>query len=128
MNTIIFAGGGTAGHVEPALSVAHQWMKENPHDQCIFIGTKLGLETSLVPAAGFTLQTIKKVIVPFLSRVFVVSFGLVFLSTTMLVLSTLLMLASQTSDDNNKNSSRRYSSSATVEIPVRLIFDSISNH
>jgi len=73
----------------------------------------------------YKLQTIKKVIVPFLSRVFVVSFGLVFLSTTMLVLSTLLMLASQTSDDNNKNSSRRYSSSATVEIPVRLIFDSI---
>jgi len=62
MNTIIFAGGGTAGHVEPALSVAHQWMKENPHDQCIFIGTKLGLETSLVPAAGFTLRTIKKVV------------------------------------------------------------------
>lgn len=62
MNTIIFAGGGTAGHVEPALAVAAQWMKENPADKCIFIGTSQGLETTLVPAAGFTLRTIKKVV------------------------------------------------------------------
>jgi len=62
MRTIIFAGGGTAGHVEPALSVAHQWMKENPGDKCIFVGTAHGLETSLVPSAGFTLRTIKKVV------------------------------------------------------------------
>jgi UDP-N-acetylglucosamine--N-acetylmuramyl-(pentapeptide) pyrophosphoryl-undecaprenol N-acetylglucosamine transferase len=61
MKTIIFAGGGTAGHVEPALSVAEQWMKENPGDKCIFLGTKHGLEVTLVPAAGFTLRTIKKV-------------------------------------------------------------------
>ena len=62
MKTIIFAGGGTAGHVEPALSVAKQWMKENPSDKCIFVGTVHGLETTLVPAAGFTLRTIKKVV------------------------------------------------------------------
>ena len=62
MKTIVFAGGGTAGHVEPALSVAEQWMKENPEDKCIFIGTAHGLETTLVPAAGFTLRTIKRVV------------------------------------------------------------------
>ena len=61
MKTIVFAGGGTAGHVEPALSVAEQWLKENPSDKCIFLGTKQGLEVTLVPAAGFTLRTIKKV-------------------------------------------------------------------
>ena len=61
MKTIIFAGGGTAGHVEPALSVAQEWIKVNPKDSCIFIGTSHGLETTLVPAAGFTLRTIKKV-------------------------------------------------------------------
>ena len=62
MRTIVLAGGGTAGHVEPALAVAHQWMKENPGDECIFIGTANGLETTLVPSAGFTLRTIKKVV------------------------------------------------------------------
>jgi UDP-N-acetylglucosamine--N-acetylmuramyl-(pentapeptide) pyrophosphoryl-undecaprenol N-acetylglucosamine transferase len=62
MKRIIFAGGGTAGHVEPALAVAQQWKKENPADSCIFIGTKSGLETSLVPAAGFELRTINKVV------------------------------------------------------------------
>ena len=61
MRTIIFAGGGTAGHVEPALSVAGQWKKENPGDLCIFIGTSEGLENTLVPASGFTLRTINKV-------------------------------------------------------------------
>lgn len=62
MKTIIFAGGGTAGHVEPALSVAEQWMKEHPGDRCVFVGTAQGLETTLVPAAGFDLRTIKKVL------------------------------------------------------------------
>jgi len=62
VSTIIFSGGGTAGHVEPALSVAQQWMRENPKDQCIFIGTSHGLETTLVPSAGFALRTIKKVV------------------------------------------------------------------
>jgi len=62
MRTIIFAGGGTAGHVEPALSVAGQWKKENPEDNCIFIGTDQGLENTLVPASGFALRTINKVV------------------------------------------------------------------
>jgi UDP-N-acetylglucosamine--N-acetylmuramyl-(pentapeptide) pyrophosphoryl-undecaprenol N-acetylglucosamine transferase len=53
MKTIIFAGGGTAGHVEPALSVAQQWKKEHPEDKCIFIGTKSGLETSLSSRCRF---------------------------------------------------------------------------
>ena len=61
MATVVLAGGGTAGHVEPALAVARQWMKSHPTDTCIFLGTKSGLENSLVPAAGFQLRTIPKV-------------------------------------------------------------------
>ncbi|MEK6649114.1 MAG: UDP-N-acetylglucosamine--N-acetylmuramyl-(pentapeptide) pyrophosphoryl-undecaprenol N-acetylglucosamine transferase [Actinomycetota bacterium] len=62
--TIVFAGGGTAGHVEPALAVAREWRDRHPNDRCIFIGTPEGLENSLVPAAGFELQSIPKVVMP----------------------------------------------------------------
>ena len=61
MATVVLAGGGTAGHIEPALAVARQWMKAHPTDTCIFLGTKSGLENTLVPAAGFQLRTIPKV-------------------------------------------------------------------
>jgi len=61
MATIVLAGGGTAGHIEPALAVARQWIKSHPTDTCIFLGTKSGLENTLVPAAGFQLRTIPKV-------------------------------------------------------------------
>jgi UDP-N-acetylglucosamine--N-acetylmuramyl-(pentapeptide) pyrophosphoryl-undecaprenol N-acetylglucosamine transferase len=61
MATVVLAGGGTAGHIQPALSVARQWLKTNPADTCIFLGTKSGLENSLVPAAGFELRVIPKV-------------------------------------------------------------------
>ena len=64
MRTVLFAGGGTAGHVEPALAVARHWRERHPGDRCIFIGTEEGLETRLVPAAGFELVTISKVTVP----------------------------------------------------------------
>ena len=62
--TIIFAGGGTAGHVEPALAVAQLWRSIHPDDRCIFIGTSEGLENSLVPVAGFELHRIPKVVLP----------------------------------------------------------------
>lgn len=61
---IIFAGGGTAGHVEPALAVARGWKERCPSDECVFIGTDSGLEKTLVPSAGFDLQTIEKVTLP----------------------------------------------------------------
>jgi len=61
MATVVLAGGGTAGHIQPALAVARQWLKTNPTDTCIFLGTKSGLENSLVPAAGFELRIIPKV-------------------------------------------------------------------
>lgn len=61
MATVVLAGGGTAGHIEPALAVARQWVRSHGSDTCIFLGTKSGLENTLVPAAGFTLRTIPKV-------------------------------------------------------------------
>lgn len=64
MRTIVFAGGGTAGHIEPALATARAWKGKHPQDRCIFLGTPTGLENTLVPAAGFELFNIDKVVMP----------------------------------------------------------------
>ena len=61
---IVLAGGGTAGHIEPALAVARAWRQSHPQDEIEFLGTKLGLETVLVPAAGFKISYISKVVIP----------------------------------------------------------------
>jgi UDP-N-acetylglucosamine--N-acetylmuramyl-(pentapeptide) pyrophosphoryl-undecaprenol N-acetylglucosamine transferase len=61
MTRIIFAGGGTAGHIEPALAVARQWKKMHSDTQILFLGTSTGLENRLVPEAGFQLALITKV-------------------------------------------------------------------
>jgi len=61
---IIFAGGGTAGHVEPALAIARLWREKYPNDSLEFIGTAKGLENQLVPAANFKLHHIPKVVMP----------------------------------------------------------------
>ena len=58
---ILLAGGGTAGHVEPALAVARAWRLHHPSDEIFFVGTSSGLENSLVPAAGFPLHHIPRV-------------------------------------------------------------------
>ena len=61
---ISLVGGGTAGHVEPALAVGH-WLRTNyPEVDIEFVGTASGLETTLVPANNFALATISKVPLP----------------------------------------------------------------
>lgn len=61
---ILLAGGGTAGHIEPALAVG-RWITQNFGDARIeFLGTAEGLETRLVPEAGFTLNAITKAPLP----------------------------------------------------------------
>ena len=61
MASIVLAGGGTAGHIEPALAVARVWKSQNPQDEITFLGTAKGLENTLIPAAGFNVSNIPKV-------------------------------------------------------------------
>ncbi|WP_018297080.1 undecaprenyldiphospho-muramoylpentapeptide beta-N-acetylglucosaminyltransferase [Corynebacterium lubricantis] len=61
--TVVLAGGGTAGHIEPALAVG-EVLRDNYGANVIALGTPKGLETSIVPARGFTLELIDPVPVP----------------------------------------------------------------
>src|SRR6201997_1936702 len=54
----ILAGGGTGGHVIPALAIANQ-LKTTYNAECLFIGTARGIENRLVPAAGYPLQLVR---------------------------------------------------------------------
>ena len=57
---VIFAGGGTAGHIEPALAVADSLRKLAPEIECQFIGTNSGLEKTLVPKRNYQLRLFPK--------------------------------------------------------------------
>ncbi len=50
---IIFAGGGTAGHINPALAIAGYVKQQQPDAQILYIGCKGGMEERLVPQAGY---------------------------------------------------------------------------
>ena len=54
----VFVGGGTGGHVNPALSIAGYLKKREPDAEILYIGAKGGIEERLVTAAGYELKTI----------------------------------------------------------------------
>jgi UDP-N-acetylglucosamine--N-acetylmuramyl-(pentapeptide) pyrophosphoryl-undecaprenol N-acetylglucosamine transferase len=56
---LLIAGGGTGGHVFPALAIAREWMARDPMRQVIFVGTERGMEMRLIPEAGLRLETIR---------------------------------------------------------------------
>lgn len=56
---VVFAAGGTGGHINPALSVAEEFRKIKPDSEILFIGTKDKMEAELVPLAGFDFKTIE---------------------------------------------------------------------
>src|SRR5436309_2766408 len=55
---VILAGGGTGGHVIPALAIAQQ-LKQAYRAEALFIGTARGIENRMVPAAGFPLRLVQ---------------------------------------------------------------------
>lgn len=61
---MVLAGGGTAGHVEPALAVADALTALHPGVRITALGTERGLETRLVPERGYELQLVTPVPLP----------------------------------------------------------------
>ncbi len=55
---VLVSGGGSGGHIYPALAIATQ-LREEYQAEILFLGSDDGLETEIVPAAGFRLATIK---------------------------------------------------------------------
>ncbi len=56
---IIFCGGGTSGHVNPALNIAETIKKRFPDTEIMFIGTKRGIESTLVPKHGYNIDFVE---------------------------------------------------------------------
>jgi UDP-N-acetylglucosamine--N-acetylmuramyl-(pentapeptide) pyrophosphoryl-undecaprenol N-acetylglucosamine transferase len=54
----LFAGGGTGGHIYPALAVAQQIMLLKPEAEILFVGTKKKIEAKVVPQYGFNFRSI----------------------------------------------------------------------
>ncbi|MGO8768143.1 MAG: undecaprenyldiphospho-muramoylpentapeptide beta-N-acetylglucosaminyltransferase [Mycobacterium sp.] len=62
--SVVLAGGGTAGHVEPAMAVADALTALDPQVRITALGTRRGLETTLVPKRGYHLELITPVPLP----------------------------------------------------------------
>ncbi len=54
----LFAGGGTGGHLYPAIAVAQKIMEIQPNAEILFIGTKTKIESKVVPQKGFRFKSI----------------------------------------------------------------------
>jgi len=61
---VIIAGGGTGGHIEPALALADALRRADPAIRIACLGTERGLETRLIPARGYALELIPAVPLP----------------------------------------------------------------
>ncbi len=58
---MLLAGGGTGGHLFPAVAIAEQWLQQDENAEVRFVGTAKGLEAKLLPKLGLALETIDMV-------------------------------------------------------------------
>jgi UDP-N-acetylglucosamine--N-acetylmuramyl-(pentapeptide) pyrophosphoryl-undecaprenol N-acetylglucosamine transferase len=56
---LLIAGGGTGGHVIPAIAIAREWMSRGNEREVVLVGTQRGIEMKLVPQAGLQLETLR---------------------------------------------------------------------
>ena len=62
--SVLLAGGGTAGHVNPLLAVADELLRRHPNARLTVLGTAEGLESRLVPEHGLPLAVVPRVPLP----------------------------------------------------------------
>ena len=74
MTRFLLAGGGTAGHVNPLLSLADAVMADDASNQVWALGTREGLESTLVPARGYELLTVERLPFPRKPSLYALSF------------------------------------------------------
>jgi len=55
---VLLSGGGTGGHVYPAIAIANRIKEEYPDAEIIFVGTAKGIESEIVPKYGYELKTV----------------------------------------------------------------------
>ena len=56
---LLIAGGGTGGHVFPAMAIAREWLSRGKEREVVLVGTERGIEMKLVPQAGLPLETLR---------------------------------------------------------------------
>lgn len=56
---VLLAGGGTGGHINPAIAIANEWKKRDPEAEFLFAATPGNMEDTLVPKAGYPVAHIK---------------------------------------------------------------------
>ena len=54
----VLAGGGTGGHINPAIAIAEELCRRDPEAKILFVGTSDGMESTLVPKAGYAIEYI----------------------------------------------------------------------
>jgi UDP-N-acetylglucosamine--N-acetylmuramyl-(pentapeptide) pyrophosphoryl-undecaprenol N-acetylglucosamine transferase len=59
LGTYVIAAGGTGGHIVPGIALANEIRSRRPHAAILFVGTAHGLESRLVPEAGYPLELIE---------------------------------------------------------------------
>ncbi|MGN6720044.1 MAG: glycosyltransferase, partial [Candidatus Binatia bacterium] len=53
---ILFAGGGTGGHLFPGIAVAREFQRRDRRNEMLFVGTERGIEFRVLPNEGFNLE------------------------------------------------------------------------
>ena len=55
---VVMSGGGTGGHIYPAIAIAEEIRRRHPDAEILFIGTERGMEKKIIPASGFPIRYI----------------------------------------------------------------------